>query len=108
DSHDGPLRLDLSVDGINQDDARRIFSHPETLSGLEAEITHDLRSAIYELAIKSLIGGTLGAGLAVALVIRRRRPTLIATGAAAAVILASYGTAGATWNPRSVTEPKFN
>ncbi|GAB3426608.1 metallophosphoesterase family protein [Flindersiella endophytica] len=108
DSHDGPLRLDLSVDGINQDDARRIFSHPETLNGLEAEITSDLRSAVYELAIKSLIAGTLGAGLAVLLVIRRWRPTLITTGAAAAVILASFGTAGATWNPRSVTEPKFN
>lgn len=108
DSHDGPLRLDLTVDGINQDDARRIFAHPETLNGLQAEITSDLREAVYLVAAKSLLGGTLGAGLAVLIVIRRWRPTAIATGAAAAVLLAGYGTAGLTWNPRAVTEPRFN
>lgn len=108
DSHDGPLRLDLTVNGINQEDARHIFDNPTSLDGLQGQITSDIRDGMYVLGAKSLIAGTFGAAFVMLVVVRRLRPTLIAGGTAAAVILGSYGAAGLTWNPRAITEPRFD
>ena len=107
DSHDGPIKLQVTVDRINQDAAKQIFDDPKVLNGLQSEVIRDVRTGIYATATKSLITGTLGAMLVTLIVARRRIPTLIAGGGAAVAILAVFGIAAATVNPRSVTEPKY-
>ena len=107
DTHDSPVQLQVTVDRINQDAARRIFRDPLVLGSLESDITRDVRSGIYSTATKGLVTGILGAMLATLIVARRRTPTLLAGGGAALGILAIFGIASLTVHPRAVTEPKY-
>ncbi len=107
DTHDGPVQLHVNIDSINQAAAERIFEDPAVLDGLEEQVVRDIRTGVYATAAKSLITGTLGAMMVTLIVARRRVPTLIASGGAAVGILAVFGVASATLDPRAVTEPKY-
>lgn len=107
DTHDSPVQLQVTVDRINQQDARRIFRDPLVLAGLESEVTRDIRTGVYATATKGLVTGVVGAMLVTLIVARRRKPTLIAGGGAAVAILFVFGLAGLTLSPRAVTEPKY-
>jgi predicted MPP superfamily phosphohydrolase len=107
DTHDGPIQLNVNIDSINQAAAERIFEDPQVLDGLETQIVRDVRTGVYATAAKALITGTLGAMMVTLIVARRRIPTLIAGGGAAVGILAMFGIASATLDPRAVTEPKY-
>lgn len=106
-THDAPLRLDVTVDRIDQQDAQRIFSNPDVLSELQQEVTADLRNGLTQTLVRGLVGGVLGAMLATAVVLRRVRPMLLAGGGTAAVLLVTYGVSGLTFDPRAITEPKY-
>ncbi|WP_127357899.1 metallophosphoesterase family protein [Actinacidiphila soli] len=108
DSHDGPLRLQVDVNALDPVRAQTLVKHPERISGLEGEVTHDVRRSFVQLGATSagavLIGAT-ALGLAV---YRRPRRALAAGGLAFVLLVASGGVAYATWNPKSVLEPKFS
>jgi predicted MPP superfamily phosphohydrolase len=107
DTHDGPVQIQVSIDAINLAAAKRLVADPSALRGLESTIVDDVRTGVYATAAKALITGMLGAMTVTLIVVRRRIPTLIAGGGTAVALLAVFGVAGATLDPRAVSEPKY-
>ncbi|MGC9442337.1 metallophosphoesterase family protein [Streptomyces sp. WG5] len=108
DSHVAPVRLDVNVDQLDPDRAQALVDHPERLSGLQDEVAQDVGRGTLDLAVRScaaVVTGATALGLAV---YRRPRPALAAGGLALTLLVASGGTAYATWNPDSVLEPRFS
>src|SRR6266542_1639174 len=67
----------------------------------------DQRHGIVTVAVRSLLAVTACGLLLGLLVFRRAAPTLLAGGISLAVLVASGGIATATWNPRSIFEPRY-
>ncbi|UYQ63086.1 metallophosphoesterase family protein [Streptomyces peucetius] len=108
DSHIAPVRLDVDVDRLDPVRSRVLVEHPELISGLEEEITGDVRDGTTELAVRSVVAVVSGATALGLAVYRRPRRALAAGGLALALLAASAVSAYATWNPKSVLEPKFS
>ncbi|MFI1964218.1 metallophosphoesterase [Streptomyces pathocidini] len=107
-THTAPLRLDVDVDQLNAERSRALVDHPERIAGLQDEITRDVALGTADLAWRScaaVVSGSVALGLAV---YRRPRRALAAGGLSLALLAASGGLAYATWNPKSVLEPKFS
>ncbi|MYV55201.1 metallophosphoesterase [Streptomyces sp. SID3212] len=107
-SHHGPLRLDVDVDRLDPVRSQALVDHPERLSGLQEEVAHDVGAGATELAVRSgvaVVSGATALGLAV---YRRPRRALAAGGLAFTLLVASAAGAYATWNPKSVLEPRFS
>lgn len=107
-SHYGPVRLDVDVDRLDPVRSQALVDHPERFSGLQAEVTRDVTRGAVGLALHSCVAVASGATALGLAVYRRPRRALAAGGLALALLAASAGTAYATWNPRSVLEPKFS
>lgn len=108
DSHVAPIRLDVDVDQLDPVRSQALVEHPERLSGLQEEVGRDVAAGTTELAVRSgvaVVSGATALGLAV---YRRPRRALAAGGLALALLAASGISAYATWNPKSVLEPKFS
>lgn len=108
DSHAAPVRLDVNVDQLDPDRAQALVDHPERLSGLQDEVARDVEHGTLDLAVRSCVAVVTGATALGLAVYRRPRRALGAGGLALTLLLASGGTAYATWNPDSVLEPKFS
>lgn len=108
DTHDGPLRVQASVERIRPQAARRIVQHPQSLTGLGNRVVDDLRGAVIRLVVKATVSAVAGAAL-FALVVYRRRWWLVggSAGAALAVVIASGIVGYATFNPKSIEEPRY-
>ncbi|GAB2776125.1 metallophosphoesterase [Streptomyces daliensis] len=107
-SHYAPIRLDVDVDQLDQERATALVDHPERIEGLQEEIASDVRSGTLGLALRSAVAVVLGATALGLAVYRRPRRALAAGGLALTLLAVSGGTALATWNPKSVLEPKFS
>jgi predicted MPP superfamily phosphohydrolase len=108
DSHTAPIRLDVDIDQLDPARASALVSHPERISGLQEEITGDVAAGTLDLALRSSVAVLAGATALGLVVYRRPRRALAAGGLALALLTASGVTAYATWNPKSVLEPKFS
>ncbi len=108
DTHDAPLRITVSVEGIKLSDAQALVDDPAQLQGLQAWVTHDLKAAIRQLIIRSVVSALLGA-LVLAVVVYRRAARRIAFVGVTAVglVAAGGGAAAASWNPRAISEPHY-
>ncbi|MFF6998785.1 metallophosphoesterase [Streptomyces sp. NPDC008313] len=107
-SHVAPLRLDVDVDRLDPVRSQALVDHPERLSGLQDEVAHDVEHGTLDLALRSCIAVVAGATALGLGVYRRPRRALAAGGLALTLLAASGATAFATWNPKSVLEPKFS
>jgi predicted phosphodiesterase len=108
DSHTAPVRLDVNVDQLDPDRAQALVDHPERLSGLQDEVADDVGRGTLDLAVRSCVAVVSGATALGLAVYRRPRRALAAGGLALALLAASGVTAYATWNPKSVLEPRFS
>ncbi|MEU0134820.1 metallophosphoesterase [Streptomyces sp. NPDC006296] len=108
DSHHAPVRLDVDVDQLDPERSQALVKHPERLSGLQDEVTGDVAAGTRELAVRSCVAVVSGATALGLVVYRRPRRALAAGGLALALLAASGVSAYATWNPKSVLEPKFS
>ncbi|WP_079061809.1 metallophosphoesterase family protein [Streptomyces griseoruber] len=108
DSHTAPLRLDVNVDQLDPARSQALVDHPERLSGLQDEVAHDVEHGTLDLAVRSCVAVVSGATALGLVVYRRPRRALTAGGLALALLAASGATAYATWNPKSVLEPRFS
>ncbi|MDT9684336.1 metallophosphoesterase [Streptomyces sp. TRM76323] len=108
DSHTAPIRLDVDVDQLDPVRSRALVEHPERISGLQEEITADVLDGTRELAVRSCVAVVSGATALGLAVYRRPRRALAAGGLALALLAASGASAYATWNPKSVLEPRFS
>jgi predicted MPP superfamily phosphohydrolase len=107
-SHSAPLRLDVDVDRLDPDRAQALVQHPERLSGLQDEVAQDVESGARDLALRSCVAVVSGA-TALGLAVYRRPGRALAAGGLALSLMAGAGlSAYASWNPKSVLEPKFS
>ncbi|MGP3923885.1 metallophosphoesterase family protein [Streptomyces sp. 8N616] len=107
-SHAAPIRLDVDVDQLDPERSAALVNHPERIAGLQDEVSHDVAAGTFDLALRScvaVVSGSCALGLAV---YRKPRRALAAGGLALTLLAASGGLAYATWNPKSVLEPKFS
>ncbi|MET7382196.1 metallophosphoesterase [Streptomyces sp. NPDC005526] len=108
DSHVAPVRLDVNVDQLDPARSQALVDHPERLSGLQDEVVHDVEDGTLDLAVRSCAAVLSGATALGLVVYRRPRRALAAGGLALALLGACGATAYATWNPKSVLEPRFS
>ncbi|WP_373366054.1 metallophosphoesterase family protein, partial [Streptomyces fradiae] len=108
DSHTAPIRLDVDVDQLDPVRSQALVERPERISGLQEEITADVEDGARELAVRSCVAVVAGATALGLAVYRRPRRALAAGGLALALLAASGASAYATWNPKSVLEPRFS
>lgn len=107
-THDGPLRLVVSVTQLRPDAARRAVADPSSLRGLGRRVDRDVRAAVLLLAFRTLLAASIGAAVLALLVFRRRwRLVLLAAGVAAAGVTASGAVAALTWRPKALAEPHY-
>ncbi|MFF0507526.1 metallophosphoesterase [Streptomyces fimicarius] len=108
DSHTAPLRLDVDVDRLDPERSQALVDRPERFSHLQDEVTRDVAAGTRELAVRSCVAVVSGATALGLVVYRRPRRALAAGGLALTLLAASGVSAYATWNPKSVLEPKFS
>ncbi|MFE0514420.1 metallophosphoesterase [Streptomyces sp. NPDC058964] len=108
DSHVAPVRLDVNVDQLDPVRSQALVDHPERLAGLQDEVTRDVERGTLDLAVRSCVAVVAGATALGLAVYRRPRRALAAGGLALTLLAASGATAYATWNPKSVLEPRFS
>ncbi|MYY00085.1 hypothetical protein GT045_36170 [Streptomyces sp. SID486] len=108
DSHVAPVRLDVNVDRLDPERSQALVDHPERLSGLQGEVARDVEHGTLDLAVRSCVAVVTGATALGLAVYRRPRRALAAGGLALALLAASGVSAYATWNPKSVLEPRFS
>ncbi len=103
-----PVRLDVDVDRLDPVRSQDLVDHPERFAGLQAQVTHDVTRGTAGLALHACAAVAFGATALGLAVYRRPRRALAAGGLALALLAASGAAAYATWNPKSVLEPKFS
>ncbi|WP_328933189.1 MULTISPECIES: metallophosphoesterase [unclassified Streptomyces] len=108
DSHHAPVRLDVNVDQLDPERSQSLVDHPERISGLQDEVARDVEHGTVDLAVRSCTAVVLGATTLGLAIYRRPRRALAAGGLALTLLAASGATAYATWNPKSILEPKFS
>ncbi|GII87700.1 membrane protein [Sphaerisporangium siamense] len=107
DSHHGPIRLRLSLDGIHADVAQQLLESPRWAETLPDLIEADLQAGLRELIIRAAVCAVAGGFLAGLIVFRAwRRALWTSLGSLLAVGLVTAVSA-ATFNPRSIAEPRY-
>ncbi len=107
DVYDGPLRLDVALQQVDQERARALAADPVRLSGVVDQVSADLRSAVTRLAWTTAGLALAGAALASLAVTRRWREPLIAMGITAALLTGTAGLGAATWRPQALSQPTY-
>ncbi|MGW3203613.1 metallophosphoesterase family protein [Streptomyces sp. NPDC001135] len=108
DSHVAPVRLDVNVDQLDPLRSQALVDHPERISGLQDEVAKDVEHGTLDLAVRSCVAVVAGATALGLAVYRSPRRALAAGGLALALLAASGASAYATWNPKSILEPRFS
>ena len=106
-SHVGPFRVRATVTGINLTDAQRVLTGGVSRDALSRQVDRDVRDAMIELLLKSLVVALLGGTGLVALTFRRWRPIAVAAGTTAVALVASGGLAALTWDTKALSQPKY-
>jgi predicted phosphodiesterase len=105
-THQGPLRLVVGVRRLNAADFREILNRQlDSVSG--DRIARDVQGGIVSVVVRCLIASAAGGLVVGLLAYRRLRPTLLTGGVSVAVIAASLATAGLTWNPEAIVQPRY-
>ncbi|HEX7168017.1 MAG TPA: metallophosphoesterase [Acidimicrobiales bacterium] len=108
DTHDAPIDLELRVEELRLDEAKRIADDPGVLESLEGEIAADARRALLLLTLKCLAVAAAGGG-AGALAARVRVRSAAIGAAAGTVLVAGVGAAAAaTFDDGAIAEPRYS
>jgi predicted MPP superfamily phosphohydrolase len=107
DVYDGPLRLDIALQRVDQDRARTLATDPVRLAGVVDQVSDDLRDAVVDLVWKTVLIALAGAAVTSAVVWRRRWEPAIAAGMTGVVLLGTAGLGAATWRPEALSQPRY-
>jgi predicted phosphodiesterase len=107
DVYDGPLRLDIQLQRVDQERARALATDPVRLAGVVDRVSADLRSAVTRLVWTTAAIAVAGAALTSLVVLRRRKEPLIAGGVTAVLLLGTAGLGVATWRPEALSSPTY-
>ncbi|RZU33423.1 metallophosphoesterase family protein [Blastococcus saxobsidens] len=107
DVYDGPLRLDVALQRVDQDRAQALASDPVKLAGVVDRVTEDLQGAVVRLVWLTAFWALAGGALTSWAVLHRRREPLIALGLTTAVLAGTGTVAAATWRPEALSQPTY-
>lgn len=107
DTHTSPLRIDVHIEQLRIEEARRIARDPQVLRGLEDDIARDVRRAAAGLAVRSLGAGILGS--ATLALLRRPHPRQVVAGTlvGALAVAAPGAMTVVTWRSEAIAEPRY-
>ncbi|MBP2707764.1 metallophosphoesterase [Microbispora sp. RL4-1S] len=106
-SHNGPIRLSLTIEAVHPDAAEQILQNPRWTVDLPRLIEDNVLDGLRRLVIRAVIFA-VAAGFLAGLVVFRRVSTASWTGAVSLVLAGVIGCVSAlTFNPRSVYEPRY-
>jgi predicted phosphodiesterase len=108
DTHTAPVRVELRVEELRADEAKRFVSDPELLEGLGDELAEDARAALGAVALRALLAAAVG-GVVGALAARLSWRAALAGLVVGAVSVGAVGGAAAlTFRPEAVAEPEYS
>ncbi len=107
DVYDGPLRLDITLQRVDQDRARALATDPVRLAGVVDQVSEDLRAAVTRLAWRTAGVALAGAALTSFVVLRKRREPLLAGGIATLLLAGTAGVGALTWRPEALSAPTY-
>lgn len=107
DVYDGPLRLEIQLQRVDQERARALATDPVRLAGVVDQVSEDLRSGVIRLVWTTALLAIAGAALASLVVLRRPRESLIAGGVTTALLVGTAGIGVATWRPDALSTPTY-
>jgi len=87
DPYEGPLRLDITLQRVDQARAQALATDPVRLAGVVDRVSENLQSAVVRLAWTTAGVAVAGAALASLVVFRRPREPLIAVGVTGALLV---------------------
>jgi predicted MPP superfamily phosphohydrolase len=106
-TNSGPLQLTVDVRQLDENDVRKLVANPDSFASLPDEAAAQLKHGVLAAAIRAAAAALAGSLLLGLIAFRRIRPALAAGGIALAVLGAAGGVAVASWNPKSVLEPRY-
>src|SRR5437868_757823 len=107
-THDAPLLLRITLENIDQEQARRLIEDPRLSDRLPLILERDLRDGIRVLVIRSLLCAAAGALVLTFVVFRSPKIALYGLLAAAIALTGTGGVAAATFKPGSLVEPRYS
>ena len=107
DTHDGPLALHAQVAALDADVTQQTLAGQTPDTELD-QVPDQVRSLLWKVYLQALVCAVIGAALAVLLVWRRPRWAAMTAGATAAVLVLSGIAGAATWNERSLAQPRYS
>lgn len=107
DTHSAPVTLHVAVRSVDIDGVQNLVEDPSSISELDERLVADLRGVLVEAAVRAGVIAIIGAALAVALVMRSVRYTLLGASTALVVVVGTYGLAALTFNENAVREPTY-
>ena len=106
-THDGPLGIEASLEGVDVAKARVLLADPTQLSGLKPIAERDLQDELELAVLRSLTVSVIGAAALSALALRRVRAAVVGGTTAALAIGVSVAVSAASWNPAALAEPRY-
>jgi predicted phosphodiesterase len=107
DVFDGPLRLDVELQRVDQARAEALANDPVRLAGVVDRVTEDLHDAVVKLVVITVLAALAGAALVSWVVLRRWREPAIAAGMTGALLLGIGGVGVGTWRPEALSTPTY-
>jgi Icc-related predicted phosphoesterase len=107
DSHDGPLRLNAQVQGIDSDATEGLLQGAADI-GTRDQVVADVRAMLWHTYLQGLLAAGLGAALFVLVLWRRPRLAVVAGLGTLALFLAVAGVGALTWNDRALAQPRYS
>jgi predicted phosphodiesterase len=106
-THQGPLGLRASLQGVDVEQARTLLQDPGKLDRLKAVAERDLRAGVERAAVRALVAGILGAVLLTGIALRRVRSALAGGATAVVAMAACAAVAVGSRNPNALAEPRY-
>jgi predicted MPP superfamily phosphohydrolase len=106
-TNNGPLQLSVDVRQLNESDVKKLVADPASVANLPDATSAQLRHGVEAAAIRAAVAAAAGSLVLGLIAFRRFRPALAACGVSLAVLGAAGGVAAASWNPKSVLEPRY-
>lgn len=107
DSHDGPLRMSVRLDSLDQDRTQELITHPEDVKKSADSVPSDLMNGLVDTALSGLAGAVLISLLAGGLIFRNMRRAAICGALALTITAAGFGLAATSIRPQSIMEPRY-
>ncbi|RFU23505.1 metallophosphoesterase [Geodermatophilus marinus] len=107
DAYDGPLRLEIQLNRVDELRATALATDPSELDDVVDQVSADLRDAVERVAVLTALAALTGATATSLVVLRRRRETVIALGLSTLLVGGTAGLAGATWRPEALSQPTY-